>query len=225
MIHRSCLIITLLLPFGTLAQTGDLAAASSEKLQKASIRVDETALGIERAFVEAVKAAELPGGLEIFKDCRTPSPRVTVTTGSPASFVLAEIIAARPDLSVSIEATGVVRVIPRTPHKTILDIKLGDVKISEKQNVVVAVRSVLNTPEVQAEMRRLKIQEKPTQLGFGTVPRPGSSFYAGPNWNASGTTVRETLEKLAILSGRAVWVYVEEVCEGQRRFSLDFAVR
>lgn len=209
----------------TLAQEVGPATPTKQALDRRVEYFDEGPLSIRRAFVQALIGSHVPGGIELVGDCNTRGVTVRPQTGSSLGHVLEGIVAARPDLSFEISKGGGVYVRPHSGALGILDVKIRDLRIPDRNNLTGAVDRIVRLPVVQARIRELGLQEGLVELGFSGLPKPG---YPRPDpipLSLSDVTVREALDSLAELSGRAVWVYAEDACSAKRTFTISFDMR
>lgn len=179
-------------------------------------------LTVRRAFVSALGAGYLPGGIEITEDCATQWVRIWPRDRTTVREAMNDILAARPDLVLDVSKEGAVHIRPRTTEGGVLDVVLSSVDIPDARDVRLPLNQLTESPEFQMRIKQLGLKEGRVHLGMSPMPSPGLPAPPPIPLKLSKITVRDALNRLATLKGSAVWVYHEMACSGERVFTLTF---
>ena len=104
-----------------------------------------------------------------------------------------------------------------------------------KTNPFGSMDQVLQSPEFRQRVRLSNILEWGSELGFQSMPKPGSQAEADAKGEGEAeiplvldnVTVRQALNELAVRVGAGVWIYDENGCQavGRHSFRISFPVR
>lgn len=209
---------------GTAAQeTG--TSAIDQLLSKRIESIDSQPMPVRDALVQALRGAQVAGGIAICH-CHRSEPPITIDRGSSITSALDRARAVVPELTISARSKGVINIL----DSQVLDLfetRISNVTITSPTHGSVAIHEILNTPEALAREAVLKVQESNSQLGFSSIPRPGTQPEPSTQLKLTNVTIREALNIVAAAKGFGVWVYEERECSanGGRSFALTFAVQ
>ena len=118
----------------------------------------------------------------------------------------------------------------------LLETRLKHLEIPHpKTNPFGSMDQVLQSPEFRQRVRLSHMLEWGSELGFQSMPKPGSQAEADAKAEREAesplvldnVTVRQALNELAVTVGAGVWIYDENGCQavGRHSFRISFPVR
>lgn len=217
------LIATIMLNQQSHAQTEDRTSVLQilTKLQTKELKFRKEPLSLIDTFRFALSSVDLPGGIELVGQCGIGKMELTTSGEWSADDVLGEIIKSQPYLSREISPLGTVNLVARSARNGLLDVRLTEVVIPDRQMLGPSVNILFHSPLVLERMNSLGLTLINERLeGFQKLKQP-----APIEMVIKDMTLRQALNALAALAGDASWAYVEESCHGEKKFRLSFNKR
>lgn len=173
------------------------------------------------AGVRALSAARVPGGIVQITSCEAAPVlnhwRAHVSTLREA---LDSVVQAEPDYYWSMNG-GVVNLTPKSEEPTLLQIRISKLKVNNARSIYLPLSQLMDLQEVRESIAQLGLSQAPHLLiGIGSL-KPNEPGYA---IDCQNVTLKEALNTIVRVHGRAVWKYVETRCNGKTEFSIDFVV-
>jgi hypothetical protein len=106
----------------------------------------------------------------------------------------------------------------------LLDVKLPEIKLDTEDPVINAGALLANT-FVQKEQARLSLRMLDRSIGFSALPKDTQNDGESAHLILPPGTLLEDLNRIATRSGKAVWLYKESSCGGDRVASLSWIAR
>lgn len=174
-----------------------------------------------RVFTSALSTTNVPGGMVKINSC---NPVAVLKPWQARIFTLRDaldsIAQAEPDYRWSIN-DGVINLMPKGEEPTLLQTRIGRLKIKDAESIYLPLSKLMSLPEVRESITQLGLSEAPHLLIGGFSLRSDKPRYTIDFQNV---TLKEALNTIVRTHGRAVWNYQETRCNGKTEFSIDFIV-
>jgi hypothetical protein len=108
--------------------------------------------------------------------------------------------------------------------RSLLDVKVPEIGLNTSDPVT-NTGTLLANHVVQAEQVRLGLKILDRSIGFSALPDGASSRPEQIHFELPPGTLLEDLNRIAVRSGRAVWLHDEATCGGRRIASLNWIAR
>lgn len=208
------------------AESGQTSKSSpSEEIlkRKAVTRSNERTTN---ALTTALSTAGVPGGIATVTGCGEDVRYGFPSPGATLRDALNAIVATNPEYAWRLE-NGLINVFPRSGDPLFLALRISQLKVSEARSLDEALSEILALPEVQGRVVQLHMSEGYRRIGMSDLRRPGSAPINERRYSISlrNVTLREALNAIARLHGRAVWEYRERHCNDKTEFQIQLLVR
>ncbi len=221
---RRSFIMFSLATIGLLCASGQSQPVSeslSDKLSK-PLPIGSGDLSVVNAFTRALSEARLPGGFELIR-CGPTLPQEAFANGLTAREVMATIQRLQPDLEISVSG-GMVKMLSNLGHG-LLNTKIAELELDNVEDAKLSLRQILETPEVRRAAAAQGLQERPGEVGFTSLPKPGARIPPPKPAHFRDLTVEEALDAAAKAgNGRRLWLYEENRCVSPKTFTFNFLV-
>ena len=202
-----------------IAQEREADRATQQTLLEQRIEISEpVVLSLRDAFVKALQAARIAGGLELVH-CGDSLPPIAMEPNSSVRTNLDEIMSADRKLLLDTSSQGNVNLRQQAPG--LLDVTVTAVEIPDVRNPLRAVHRLLETPEVQQRLTQLKLVDN-VGLGFTVLYKDPKAKPPEVPLSLRNVSFREALNIIAQVSGSLVWVYDEHRCSINGTFTISF---
>lgn len=169
------------------------------------------------AFSLALNYTGAPGGMIRTSSCeQQPANQVWRPMGSPLRDVLDSIVLADPQYFWRTD-DGVINLLPKTGEPQLLHVLISEFSIDDATSAMASLSQLLARPEITTAMTDLKLD---WGLQVGTFPSsPNPKKFSV---HCKDVTLRQALNAIARMEGRAVWYYVETRCNGNHEVVIKF---
>lgn len=177
------------------------------------------------ALTRALSTAGVPGGIATLIGCREDVRYAFPSYGASLEDALNAIVATDSQYRWRVE-NGLINVSQRSGDPLFLAFRISRVKVIEARSLDDALSEILALPEVQRRLLQLHMSEGYRRIGLSDLTRTGNVPFNKQRYSISlrNVTLREGLNALARLHGRAVWEYRERHCNGMTEFQIQFLV-
>ena len=203
------------------AQNIPKSEALEKELDHRVTQASHEPVSIRDAFVEMLRGAHLPGGLELVH-CGSASPLVQIKPNSSVREVVDEVAAAQHGLSLDV-SDQVIDLRNTFDASSVLDVRIADIELPDIRHLQIALLRVLDMPEVRRSLIQFKLESRP-HIGFSELPRPGTVPPPPVPLALHDVTLREALNVLARSTGKGVWIYDENRCSENGTVQVSFVV-
>jgi hypothetical protein len=225
--HISFSVLVLVLTAEPMALCQAEAVASGE-LQPGNIRIDHGVLTenqpILRIFLGVLRGTGLNGGFAEIAGCSDePEGSLRLRPGITVREAMDALVAANPNYQWDFK-DGVVELMPRV-DVPLLHVKIGKFQVDSTERETPAIlEGLLRLPEVRARAAQLDLKPGLGQGGPGVydehpVHREPARIHA--NWQ--NLSLLEALNGIVRASRKAVWIYRETDCSGDKTYSIEAA--
>ncbi|MEW6130728.1 MAG: hypothetical protein AB1757_27100 [Acidobacteriota bacterium] len=200
-------------------QNGQAQKATSDVLDHQVVINDVDYHTIRSTFLTSLASARVPGGIITILDCAdTQNPQVTRLPQPTLRETLDAIVFGNPEYRWQIDE-GVINLLTTKDEPSLLKVQVNRLKVEKVRSIGAILDALINLPEVKEAIARLNLKPG-LKIMIGPVnPTPPQYTLIYEN-----ISVRDALNKIAGLHGRAVWEYKERRCDGKTEFSIDFVV-
>jgi hypothetical protein len=215
----------ILLSVSLLAQAGQIEQTRSgvSDVLALQIKLGNSEYSSTRdSFFYSMLSTRVPGGMVSIQNCDREHPRrPTPLSSGTLRETLDTIVKGDLEWSWQID-NGVVNLLPVQDGADLLNVYISKFKVENAQSLDAIVDNLLQLPEVKVAIAKLqliggtKIIVQP--MSVDPEKRPKYSV------ECNDMTVREALNAIARINGRAVWEYKEQHCDGKTVYTLDFVI-
>jgi len=209
---------------------GTVQAQESAVLSR-SVGIKDTNTSPDGAIALLLHAGGVPGGIiSLYDRCLQPSPQRFFLQG----FTLQQGL----DSIASIDASrkwayrnGAILVGQQLQTRTILSAILDDVEFRPSDALTLSTQRLLETGEVRGRIRALKFDEGMNPViisGFYAISRTGNrdqTLPPVPPIHLHQVTLSDSLNSVAAINGKAVWLYEQFECGGKATFRITWVVK
>ncbi len=177
-------------------------------------------LPLDQAFVSTLEHSGVSGGMEI-SSCEYKYPLVSLAQEAQVIESIEKIRGFRPELAIDRSEAELVNLIERGRMTDLLDTQIQFLQINNPVSPASVLHQILAAPSVRQRIVALKLEIGQVQLGFGRMPKSGPEEEVPP-LVVRNLTVRQVLNKVALLGRHRIWLYRESICGDQRSIQLSF---
>lgn len=199
-----------------------------EKLERRIVATDSRINTIAGVTSNLLSTTDVPGGLVVLQNC---GEQKTYTFGDTASLTLRDalnsLVAIDPTYNWVIK-DGVVNIMPVDTMPKLLDLQIAHFNVNDATSVDEALNQLLSMPQVRKRIAELNLSSGLIRIGLANLNSSEDLADNGLrkiNVRSENTTVREALNAIVRVHGRAVWVYTEQNCGSKKEFTISFLVR
>jgi hypothetical protein len=214
-----------------------LAIASGIQRQSASVRGTDTNMAeiqaardisekttLQNALVETLQGTGVSGGVvSLAQSCQAVAKDFHISKGTQLPQALDALVATDGKHSWSLEK-GAVVLIPTGGLPPLLQTKVQEVRIHDKNNLTLAVTELFQAKPVAEAISKLRLEPLSPEIGFQKLNRSVSKAEDQP-LILRDVSLAEALNSLALEHGGAVWAYIEAECGSRRTVRIDFISR
>jgi len=210
-----------------------LAIALGIQPQSISVRTDAKMAHIQAArdisekttlqnvLVETLQGTGVSGGVvTVTQSCEAVVHDFRISKGTNLPQALDALVAADGRHSWSLEK-GAVFLIPTAGLPPLLQTKIAEAQIQDKNDLTLAVTELLQVKAVRDALSALQLKALSPEIGFQKLNRSDSKAEKQP-LVIRDVSIAEALSSLALEHGGAVWSYVESDCGNRRTARIDF---
>jgi hypothetical protein len=219
---------------GLIISTSLLAIASGIQRQSAGVRGTDTNMAhiqaardvsekttLQNALVETLQGTGVSGGVvSLTQSCEAVAKDFHISKGTQLAQALDTLVATDGKHSWSLEK-GAVVLIPTGGLPPLLQTKIQEVRIQDKNNLTLAVTELFQVKPVRDAVSTLRLEPLSPEIGFQKLNRSNFKPEEQP-LIIRDVSLAEALNSLALEHGGAVWSYVEADCGGRRTVRIDF---
>ena len=225
LINLSVLVLVLAAEPMTVCQ---VEAAASDEPQPANVRIDHDVLvenqRVLDIFLHVLRDTGFPGGFVEVAGCSDlPRGSLKLKQGTTVREAMDALVAANPNYQWKWKE-GVVDLMPRVGIP-LLSTQIRKFQMDATEHETPAVlQALLRLPEVQAHAAQLDLKTALGQGGPGVyeehpIPREPARFHA--DWQ--NFPLLDGLNRIVRTSRRAVWIYRETDCGGDKTYAVEMA--
>lgn len=175
------------------------------------------------AFLESLISARVPGGIVTILNCDNTHPRrQTYLSPGTVRETMDTIVKTNPEYRWQVD-DGVINLLTVHDEPTLLNVRISKLKVEDARSVNTILSNLFDLPEVKGAIAKLQLI-------------PGVKFIVGPipmdperrpkyTVECEDVTVREALNAIVRVHGRAAWEYKEQRCDGKTMYTVDFIVK
>jgi len=195
----------------------DHSRASFYSLQSDKSVEDFASLTTEQAFVKALMAARVPGGIVRKMDCKSEQPKPRLFPSTLALQRTIELIRETDPQYRLLTTDGVINLLTKGTEPELLRVRIKEYRADMVRVPNLAIERLLALPEVRKKSAALKSSEA---FRLGGLSSP-SDFATPLTVHFKNVSLRDALNLIARAYGNGIWKYTEFSCGGKKKFSLD----
>jgi hypothetical protein len=175
------------------------------------------------SFIMSLVSARLPGGIVTIMHCEDRQlSHPTLFTSGTLREALQEIVRTNPEYRWQVD-DGVINLLTVHDEPALLNVRISKLKVENARSINTILDELFELPEVKDAIAKLQLI-------------PGVIFLVGPipmdperrpkyTVEFKDMTVREALNAIVRLHGRAAWEYKERRCDGKTVYTVDFVIQ
>jgi hypothetical protein len=183
------------------------------------------------AIAQLLSSPGVPGGsIRLYDQCLQPSSQRFFLQGITLQQGLYSVASIDPSRK-WIYRDGVIFVGQQLESRTILGTVIRDIEINPSDALTLSTQRLIQTTEIRDRIKVSGLDERMNHVeisGFGSVRAAGAAPQqpiAAPPINLHQITLSDSLNSLASMSGKAVWLYEQFECGSRSWFRITWVVK
>lgn len=196
-------------------QTGN-----AEEVLTRKIKWSETeSLTTTNALSRVLANTKVPGGIVRVFDCSgEPIKQEWEPKEYSLNNALDALVSSDPQYHWELD-NGVINFLPNAGSPAFLEVRIKELRVPNATSVIFAYNELMLLPEVRKAVIDFGLTDSFERF---QGPTPDKSDF---NISCKDVTLREALNAIVRVDGKAVWAYHENHCNGRNSFSIEFIVR